>query len=246
MLFKRKKAILFIHGFVGGTYDYNNFPNELQINKNFDVFSFTLPGHDKLIVKNVKYTQWLEESEKQILFLIENKYKCIYVIGHSMGGVIATYLASKYKEVKKLVLVAPAFRYFYFKDGKINIKNISQTIKNMPELFRKMGTEIVIERISKTPISTMLEFTKLINYCEEYIAKITCPTLIIHGTDDTVVPQEGTDYVYNNITSKSTTMVNINEVTHDCFRGKRKEEIKKIITDFLKRHPKNKKETLNI
>ena len=50
----RRKAILFVHGFVGGVYDYNNYPNELEIYRNFDVYTFTLPGHDKLIVKGVK------------------------------------------------------------------------------------------------------------------------------------------------------------------------------------------------
>ena len=40
-----------------------------------------------------------------------------------MGGVIATYLASKYKEVTKLILAAPAFEFFKFKDNKISLKN---------------------------------------------------------------------------------------------------------------------------
>ena len=40
-------------------------------------------------------------SEMQIEKIIKHGYKEIYVIGHSMGGVIAAYLASKYKEVKK-------------------------------------------------------------------------------------------------------------------------------------------------
>lgn len=245
-MFRSKKAILFIHGFVGGNYDYDNFPNELEIYKDFDVFTFTLPGHDKLIVKNIKYKEWIDEAENQIKFLLNNHYKNIYVIGHSMGGVIAAHLAATYPQVKKLVLVAPAFRYFYFKDGKINIKNISETIKNMPDLFKKMGTEKVIERISKTPISTMLEFTKLVNEYSQDAQNITCPTLIIHGTEDTVVPSEGTEYVHNAIKSNTNILINIKKVTHDCFKGQRNNEVKGIITNFLRKKSKKKKETLNI
>ena len=191
-MFNNRIAVLFIHGFVGGNYDYANFPNELEVRKKFDVFTFTLPGHDKIIVKNVKFEEWMSSAEEQINFLLAHNYPTIYVIGHSMGGVIATHLASKYKEIKKLVLVAPAFRYFYFKDGKINIKNIEETIKNMPELFKKMGTETVVERIKKTPLPTMIEFTKLIDAHINDTQNVTCPTLIIHGTDDTVVPKEST------------------------------------------------------
>ena len=124
MCFK-KKAILMIHGFVGGIYDFGNFQNELTLKKQFDVFTFTLPGHEKTIVTGVKYEQWIKEAEKQIEMIIDNNYKTIYVIGHSMGGVIATHLASKYKEVKKLVLAAPAFRYFDFKEGNFDIKGIN-------------------------------------------------------------------------------------------------------------------------
>lgn len=245
-MFERKKAILLIHGFVGGNYDYENLPNELQLYKNFDVFTFTLPGHEKTVVKGVKYQEWLNASVEKIKFLIDNNYKEIYLIGHSMGGVIATYLASKYPEVKKLVLVAPAFRYFYFKDGKINIKNITSTIKNVPDLFKNMGREKVVERIKKTPVTTMLEFTKLVDYCQNSIKKVNCPVLIIHGMNDKVAPIESTNLVYELISSKSTTLINIKDVTHDCFYGKRNIEVKKYIINFLKEKPIEKKETLNI
>lgn len=245
MFFKRK-AILLIHGFVGGIYDYENLPNELEVYKNFDVFTFTLPGHEKMVVSNVKYEDWIKEAENQIEFLINHKYKEIYIIGHSMGGVIATHLASKYKEVKKLVLAAPAFRYFYFTNGKVDIKGLNETIKNIPKLFKEENREKVVERILKTPIATMLEFTKLVNKYTKDVENITCPILTIHGLDDKVVPAEGTDYVYNNVKSKTNILANINEVTHDCFVCQRNEEVKNIIINFLRKHHKKKKETINI
>ncbi len=245
-MFFRRKAVLLIHGFVGGIYDYDSLPNELELIRSFDVFTFTLPSHEKFIVKDVKYEDWIKAAEKQIEFLIDHKYKEIYVIGHSMGGVIATHLANKYKEVKKLVLAAPAFRYFYFKDGKVNLKGFNETIKNMPNLFKDEGKEKVIERIRKTPIPTMLEFTKLVDKYQNDTSKITCPTLIIHGIEDRVVPSEGTEYVHNTLNSKTNILINIKDVTHDCFTKKRKKEVNKLIIDFLKRTPHHKKEIINI
>ena len=235
-----------IHGFVGGIYDYGNFQNELEYIRNFDVFTFTLPAHEKNIVKDVKYEEWIKESENQIELLINHGYKTIYVIGHSMGGVIAAHLASKYPQIKKLVLAAPAFRYFYFKDGKVNVRGLNDTLKNLPDIMKNMGTEKVLERIIKTPIPTMLEFTKLVNTYIGDTKKITCPTLIIRGNNDQIVPSEGTDYAYNSISSKCNCLVNIDRVTHDCFTKERKEEVKEIITNFLKHHQKNKKEIINI
>ena len=245
-MFFRRKAILFIHGFVGGIYDYDTFPNELETYRNYDVYTFTLPGHEKNIVKNVKHSEWIKAAESQIEFLLNHNYKEIYVIGHSMGGVIATHLAANYKEIKKLVLVAPAFRYFNFKDAKVDIKGINETLKRLPSLLKEEDKEKVIERIQKTPIPTMLEFTKLVSEYQKDLNNITCPTLTIHGLKDPVVPSEGTDLVYNTIKSKTNILVNIDKVTHDCFTKERKEEVKAIITNFLKKYPNNKKEIINI
>ena len=46
-----KKAVLIIHGFAGGTYDEENLANYLELDKNYKVFQFTLPGHDKNLSK---------------------------------------------------------------------------------------------------------------------------------------------------------------------------------------------------
>jgi len=245
-MFFRKKAILMIHGFVGGSYDFGNFHNELQLYKKFDVFTYTLPAHDKTIVKDVKYKEWIDESIKQIEFLINNGYKEIYLMGHSMGGVIAAYLASIYPQIKKLVLAAPAFRYFYFKDGKVDIKSFNETIKNIPEIFKGTDTEQVISRILKTPISTTIEFTKLVNHCQECVNNINCPTLTIHGNNDLIVPTEATEYIYNSIKSTTNILVNIKKLNHECFTTQKSIEVKNTIKEFLIKKTKKKKEIINL
>lgn len=242
----RRKAILMIHGFVGGSYDFSNFHNELQTYRKFDVFTYTLPAHDKFIVKDVKYKEWIDESKRQIEFLINSGYKEIYLIGHSMGGVIAAHLASHYPQVKKLVLAAPAFRYFYFKDGKVDIRSLNETLKNITEIFKGENTEQVVSRILKTPISTMIEFTKLVDHCQNCVKNITCDTLTIHGMDDVVVPSEGTEYVYNSINSKTNILVNINKLNHECFTTSKSNEVKHIIKEFLIKRHKKKKEIIEI
>lgn len=242
----RKKAILMIHGFVGGSYDFGNYQNELQIYRKFDVFTYTLPAHEKVIVKDVKYKEWIDESIKQIEFLIEHGYKEIYLIGHSMGGVIASHLASHYPQVKKLVLAAPAFRYFYFKDGKVDIKNLNETLKNIPEIIKGATEDQTVARILKTPISTMIEFTKLVEECQNCVKNITCDTLTIHGTEDVIVPSESTEYVHNNIKSKTNILINIKKLGHECFNAKKSNEIKHIVTEFLLKKQKKKKEKIEI
>ena len=198
------------------------------------------------IVKDYKYQDWIHESERQMQFLLNNGYKEIYIIGHSMGGVIAAYLASIYKEVKKLVLAAPAFGYFSFKDGAIDIKGFNNILKELTELVKEEDMDFVKSRIIKTPISTMIEFTKLVDKYYESVKYINAETLIIHGNNDQIVPKEAATHVYNNIKSKVNILYNVKEVNHNCFKGKRNNELKDIIINFLESKNKQKKETLNI
>lgn len=244
-MFFRRKAVLFIHGFVGGAYDFGVLPRELESLKQFDVYSFTLTGHDLTIVKNVKYEKWINDAREYMDFLVKSGYKEIYVIGHSMGGVIASYIASEYPQVKKLVLAAPAFGYFSFKNGAVDIKGFNATIKGLKDSFSEYNSEYVMSRIIKTPINKMIEFTKLVNCYYDSIKNVNCETLIIHGNDDYIVPSEATIYAYDNIGTDKCLLYNINDVNHNCFREKRSDEINDLIIKFFK-NKTNKKNTLNI
>lgn len=243
MNFKFRKAILLIHGFAGGNYDYGDLGNDLELFRSFDVFTFTLPGHDKVVINRVTREDWIKKAETQIEKLINNGYHEIYIIGHSMGGVIASYLASKYKEVKKLVLAAPAFRYFSFKNDKLDVV---QSLKKVPKLFKEYPSEEILSRFFKVPITTIKEFMKLVEEHTNDIQKITCPTLILWGTKDEIVPKDSVNYVFDNISSKSVTLFEIKTLTHDLFISDRYEDVKKIITFFLRKNPKRKKEKFKI
>lgn len=226
-----RKAIFIIHGFVGGVWDEQKLANDLQMYLDFDVYMITLPGHDKSIMLNVKRDEWVDAVDEQMKKLIERGYKTIYVIGHSMGGVLASYVASKYKEVKKLVLVAPAFKYLIFKDNKLQV---FQSIKNVPNILKDYNQKDIISRIIKIPISVTLEFINLVKEHTDDVKDITCPILIIHGNDDQIVPKESVDYVHNNVLSNVNILMNMDDVNHDVFNGRRGDDAIKIIIEFLR------------
>ena len=226
-----RKAILLIHGFAGGIWDYANVSNDLQRYIDFDVYSFTLPGHEKLIISKVKREDWIEASEKQVEKLIQNGYKTIYLVGHSMGGVIACNLARKYPQVKKLILAAPAFEYLSFKDDQLDLIG---SIKKSKEIIKDHSLETVVSRAFKIPLSTALEFTKLIEEHHDDPKYITCPTLILQGTDDSVVPLKSSRYVHKVIKSKTNILIEYKGVNHDVFLSERYEDILKDLIFFLR------------
>ena len=228
MLFK--KAILIIHGFAGGTYDQEELANYLELNRGFDVYQFTLPGHEKNLSK-VEKVEWISSAEDQIEWLIKNGYNKIYLIGHSMGGVIATYLASKYKEVKKLVLAAPAFHYLnVIKDDL----NVTKSLQKAPKIIKDYGSDEIVARMLKFNLSVIKEFMDLVKEYYNYPKEVTCPVLIIQGKNDNLVPVTASEYVYDNIKSKTKILLLVEGLTHDVFRTHKKEQIYNIIQDFLK------------
>lgn len=229
MLFK--KAILIIHGFAGGTYDQEELANYLELNRNFDVFQFTLPGHERNLSK-VEHDEWIKKSEQQIEWLISNRYNKIYLIGHSMGGVIATYLASKYEEVKKLVLAAPAFHYLSVIKENLNV---SKSLQVAPKVIKTYGSEEIVARMLKLNVTVLKEFMTLVKEYYDYPKDIICPVLIIQGKSDNLVPVSSSEYVYNSVKSKQKKLICLDDVTHDVFRSEKKEEIFKLIERFLKK-----------
>ncbi|MEG0826543.1 MAG: alpha/beta fold hydrolase [Bacilli bacterium] len=226
-----RKAILIIHGFAGGTYDQEYLANFLELEKNFDVFTFTLPGHDSINRAKVTKEEWIKCSEEHIQMLIDQGYMGIYVIGHSMGGVIACHLATKYKQIKKLVLAAPAFQYLALKDGNFDILEI---MKNSPEVFKTYNKEEIISRVFKFSFKVVNEFVELVKKYQKTPFSITIPTLIIQGLNDSIVPIESSKYVFNSLKSQKKKILFFEKTTHDIFKGEKKEEISNKIKEFLK------------
>ena len=241
---KFRKAILLVHGFAGGSYDYGDLGNELQLSIEFDVYTFTLPGHDKTIISNVTKDDWIKAAETQIEKLINYGYRSIYIVGHSMGGVIASHLAINYpKYVKKLVLAAPAFKYLSFNGEKIDITSSINSLKETPKLIKDYSLETFISRAFKMSLSSSIEFSKLVKEHHNDPKSITCPTLILQGTNDAMVPITSAKYVHNAIKSNINELILIQNVTHDIFKSSRSEEINAIVINFFKDQNKTPRKT---
>lgn len=231
------KAILIIHGFAGGPYDEEPISNYLEL-KGYDVYNFTLPGHEKMLFNKITRNDWINSCKEHLEMLIGNGYKEIDVLGHSMGGVLACLLAAHYKEINKLVLAAPAFKYLTFEEE--NFKFLT-ALKNSPKLFEDYKKEEVISRLLQFPVSVLKEFTSLIDECYETPKNINIPTLIIQGKSDIVVPVKSSEYVYNNLKSKNKKLVLFDDVTHDVFKGSHVNDICIEIERFLRSRTKNDK-----
>ncbi|MGD1823081.1 MAG: alpha/beta hydrolase [Pleomorphochaeta sp.] len=111
MVHENKKcdiAILALHGFQGypGEMIY---PGLALYNSNFDVYCPRYPGHGvtKEAFLNTDANDWINVARTSLGYL-KKEYREVYVIGHSMGGLITSIVANEF-DVKKIALISPAF-----------------------------------------------------------------------------------------------------------------------------------------
>lgn len=221
-----KKAILVIHGFVGSTYDNEYLTNYLELDRRFKVFTRTLPGHDRHDnYQHVEYTEWIEFVDDWIEEIISYGYKNIYIIGHSMGGVLGAYLASKYKEVKKIVFINAAFNYLNINHNKIDIiKN-----KDYKDFI------YILTKVIHTSIPFFLEFTKLVKEYSHCVENVKCESLILQSNKDQVIPLENGNLIYNEIKSTKKYLTCLDNEKHTVFYGNKNNiERKKIIAEYIR------------
>lgn len=145
----------------------------------------------------------------------------IYLIGHSMGGVVASMLAGMYPDiVKKLVLLAPAA---VLRDDAINgqVQGNEFNPHRIPDMLLLHGQELggfYLRSARHLPIY-------------ETAADFTGPVNIIQGTNDQVVPQkyaEKYEQIYAN--SKLHLIKNADHRFSDAYQ----DQAVKLTSDFLK------------
>jgi carboxylesterase len=207
---------LCIHGFTGAPYEVAPLANFLEKHTDWLISLPTLPGHgDNLQLKGVSYNQWLEHAEDELKWL-QSKCEVVYLIGFSMGGLIASYLAAKYR-VDKLVLLSAAAYY-------INVKQLAEDIKDMirdsfkgalreNELFLRYK-----KKITATPIGATIQFRKLVSEVRPILTEIKIPTFIVQGELDGIVPMKSARYLYETIGATKKEILYIpNSKHHICY-----------------------------
>ena len=220
-----RTAVLVIHGFCGSLWENENLVNYLQQYRNLDVYAYTLPDHEKDFLAKSDYKKWISATEKHVERLIK-KYRNVILIGHSMGGVIASYLATKYK-IDKLILIAPSFEYLNFEQNK------ADALKPKNKKDTAIYNEVVSKLIRYSPL-VLNEFRKLVKEYKDAIKNVKLPTLILHGDDDELVPLSSSEYALNSIKSKNKYLTIIKGGRHRVFLTEQNETICEYIYKFIK------------
>ena len=169
-------------------------------------------------------------SDYVINFMVEHSLKNIYLIGHSMGGCIASIVASKRPDlIKKLILISPmnfaciykAFCFlfnFFPKSNSGHEKLLSLVYKDINsknKLFLLPGKENNSKQMNYLGHKIMMS-PRWFLMMHSYQKKITTPTLLCLGRYDKIIPYKKTIKNFSRHLSNLTIATFYNS-SHMCF-----------------------------
>lgn len=242
-----KKAILLLHGFATNKSDFD--PIIPYLEKLYDHIEIeNLPGHDVLHLGGFTAKKTISFVERQMKKL-EKEYDAIDIIGFSMGGALATHLASHHK-VNRLVLLAPANLYINANYPITRVKKFIDYLKarflsdkeeNSKEEIEEFNSRILEDKevleitkkfiLPNYNLRTIKEFRDVIKYCRQNIGPIDAKTLVIMGDIDQLVPESSDTYLSDYCKYKIS--LTFKNVSHMMLRSKKKDKIIEQIINFL-------------
>ncbi len=236
---QEKKVCLLIHGYLTDGLDFTSLPEKLK--SLYDqVEIFLIPGHGTEDIANFTKETVFQKID-QTMEELKKSYQVIDIIGFSLGGALAKYIACQY-QINKLVLLAPAVKYF---SPRTFTRRINFMISNKLTDEKSKLANILKEDVEalsffasslkkKFNLKNYREFSNIIAFINETTTTFDVPTLIIWGYFDELVPKSATKKCYDECLNPHKSVIIIPNIGHYMLRSSRGETIQKLITNFLK------------
>ena len=190
-----REAVLLLHGLTGTPSELIPLGKALA-EAGYAVYAPRHPGHgtSRADLFTCDETDWVRNSLDAYLDL-QATYKTIHVVGHSMGGLLATTVAMVFN-APKLILLAPAYllgmqkarwTMFLSRFKKVIIRNspIPEDELNSPDQLQLRKEYWVDEMI--LPVACLFRLSIQVR---RSISRLRSRTFVIVGGKDAVVPPE--------------------------------------------------------
>lgn len=215
-----KAIILIVHGFAEHMGRYNYVVDKL-VSNNYGVYRFDLRGHGKSkspLGHLDKFNDFVSDTDQMIdLISSENTAVPIFIIGHSMGGLITALYGIEHPEKLKGQIFSGAalntlpsskgLNGYLIKMGasilpNIKIKNpINEDLCTVKQVYQDYINDPLI--LKKASFKFYYEFLVTgIEKLQKDIGLYNLPCLLTHGESDNISPTKNSMDFYNGISSK--------------------------------------------
>ena len=178
---KTNEYILFLHGMSQNISNYQRL-YEAAINKNKAVFALEYRGYGLNSSSKISENKLGQDVERAYKYLTDIKKVLpgdITIMGHSMGGALASSFASKHDEIKALILLSPISKMSYLGPKFMQNKNLGVGVPEKVCLITEKFS--LLSRIFDYRFNSVRK-----------MKKIKVPTYIIQSKNDSVTTKEGT------------------------------------------------------
>ncbi len=245
--------ILITHGFGEHSGRYGALTDHL-LNHNYSVTAYDHRGHglsDGLPGHVESFAEYDEDLEKMINSVrARSQVTSLFLIGHSMGGLIALrYAARKGGTINGTIVSAPlievavpvpAHKLMIARvgarmaprmrlDNEINPSNLSRD----PDVGRAYAADPLVNR--KVSAKWFAEATQAMHEVAEWAARITTPLLVMHGSEDRLASVEATKRLFDRAGSSDKELVIYPGFYHELFNEPEKQEVYERVTDWLEK-----------
>lgn len=222
---KRKIGCLVIHGFGGSIREVQPLKDALELN-GYITKCPALKGHTgvKEDLKFVTYHDWVTSAEEELVCL-KNECEQVFILGFSMGGLIGTRLALKYKVDGLITINTP----IYYLDIKKIYANIIHDLKTRDYSNIKR----YLKPSNRLPLKALWNFRLLLGGTKNLIQQLQAPLMVIQSIDDDVVQHRSAGYIYRHASSDIKQLATYARGGHVLLLGEMCPTVIKDIFNFL-------------
>ena len=231
-------GLLMLHGFLGSPLSSHPMAHYLA-EHGISVHCPLLPGHghypDKL--HKISRQAWLSEAQ-EMFNTIQSQYDELFLMGHSMGAVLAANLCLQNPAVRGLIMLTPIYEA---PDDRLNWMKYLRFV--MPWFYphkmrsmRKLVRERVLDfdptidfdnpdfqqnqlaKVSRVPTAALVEMVKMAAYGRTLWPKFTTPSIIFRGGHDPAVKPGTIDTLYEVLPGPHKKLVTFQEAGHEPMR----------------------------
>lgn len=217
LLHGRNTGCMLIHGYTTTPDEINELSNMLN-NEGYTVLSITLP---RVGNKQASYHDWIKSVEDGYETL-RKTCRRIYFVGHSVGALLAMYMAEKYVFTKLVVISPPLF-----------MKNKSINFAFLLKLFKKYESLTPEKHDEKIALESLDQFNMLKSIVKLNMKKIEEPILVVYSEKDNIVDEKSVRFIEGNTSSKEVKKLYLKESTHGVIDISEKALISNEVLSFL-------------